>query len=396
MNARELAEDERIGGRLSDWNHEPSERIPDGHEGAREAAIGAELDAARPDAPAEHAVDLREHIEAHLLLRRASLGEVAQRRADLARIDQCGGSTGELLVRSTSDARGALGVEGTSRLEPPQQIVEVREHLHARAAPHVFGVDEVEPQPLAEKDEGRAGARRWRYGEGQEGHRAQGYPAYSDAASSQALPACGVQPYIAFRTTDLARPRSPVTSVDPFRLSTFRRIAVGSTNPVKFCAVHAVLALLVPAAEIVAIQVPSGVPDQPRGDDETIRGARARARAAREALDADLGVGIEGGIVEDATGMRTCAWAAVVGRDGRVAVGGSLAMPLPPAVARAVREGAELGEAMDRVSGRRDTKRGAGAVGILTAGLVDRQRAYEILVTYALAPFLSPEYWASP
>jgi non-canonical (house-cleaning) NTP pyrophosphatase len=30
----------------------------------------------------------------------------------------------------------------------------------------------------------------------------------------------------------------------------------------------------------------------------------------------------------------------------------------------------------------------------LTAGLVDRQRAYEILVTYALAPFLTPEYWA--
>jgi non-canonical (house-cleaning) NTP pyrophosphatase len=51
---------------------------------------------------------------------------------------------------------------------------------------------------------------------------------------------------------------------------------------------------------------------------------------------------------------------------------------------------------MDRASGRRDTKRGAGAVGILTAGLVDRQRAYEVLVTYALAPFLSPEYWADP
>jgi inosine/xanthosine triphosphatase len=113
-----------------------------------------------------------------------------------------------------------------------------------------------------------------------------------------------------------------------------------------------------------------------------------------QALDADLGVGIEGGIVEDARGMRTCAWAAVVGRDGRTAIGGSLAMPLPPAVARAVREGLELGAAMDRASGQRDTKRGAGAVGILTGGLVDRQRAYETIVAYALAPFISPEYWA--
>ena len=48
---------------------------------------------------------------------------------------------------------------------------------------------------------------------------------------------------------------------------------------------------------------------------------------------------------------------------------------------------------MDRVTGGRDTKHGAGAVGILTAGLVDRQRAYEALVTYALAPFLSPAYY---
>jgi hypothetical protein len=32
-------------------------------------------------------------------------------------------------------------------------------------------------------------------------------------------------------------------------------------------------------------------------------------------------------------------------------------------------------------------------VGILTAGLVDRQQAYETLVSYALAPFLTPGHW---
>ena len=64
-----------------------------------------------------------------------------------------------------------------------------------------------------------------------------------------------------------------------------------------------------------------------------------------------------------------------------------------PAFAALVRGGIELGHAMDQVSGGHDTKRGAGAVGILTAGLVDRQRAYEALVTYALAPFLAPEYY---
>lgn len=153
-----------------------------------------------------------------------------------------------------------------------------------------------------------------------------------------------------------------------------RRVAVGSTNPVKLAAARAVLQRLATDVTVEAIAVPSGVPDQPFGDDETIRGAIARARAARERLDADFGVGLEGGVVEMADGsMRTCAWAAVVSRSGRHGVGGSLAMPLPDSVAAMIRDGMELGHAMDMLTGQSKTKHGAGAVGILTAGLVDRQ-----------------------
>jgi inosine/xanthosine triphosphatase len=177
-------------------------------------------------------------------------------------------------------------------------------------------------------------------------------------------------------------------------LHSVRRVVVGSTNPVKVAAVRAVLVAAGASAEITATGVPSTVRDQPIGDDETIRGAIARARAAREATDAELGVGIEGGIVELPDGsMRTCAWAAVVDAKGRTGIGGSLAMPLPSAVAALVRGGLELGHAMDRYVNERDTKRGKGAVGILTAGLVDRQRAYESLVSYAMAPFLTPDLY---
>lgn len=171
------------------------------------------------------------------------------------------------------------------------------------------------------------------------------------------------------------------------------RVVVGSTNPVKIAAVRAVLERAGAAAHVHGITVPSGVSDQPVGDEETIRGAMQRARAALEATGADLGVGLEGGVVEERDHMRTCAWAAVVDREGRVGVGGSLAMMLPARVAALVRAGVELGHAMDQVTGNRDTKHGAGAVGILTAGLVDRQRAYESLVTYALARFLAPEHF---
>jgi non-canonical (house-cleaning) NTP pyrophosphatase len=63
-------------------------------------------------------------------------------------------------------------------------------------------------------------------------------------------------------------------------------------------------------------------------------------------------------------------------------------MPLPARVAELVRGGMELGHAMDAVTGERDVKRGVGAVGILTRGLVSRQQAYETLVAYALAGIL--------
>jgi inosine/xanthosine triphosphatase len=170
------------------------------------------------------------------------------------------------------------------------------------------------------------------------------------------------------------------------------RVAVGSTNPVKVGAARTMVQRLAPRAEVVGIAVPSGVPDQPWGDDETMRGAIARARAARAAQDADLGIGIEGGVVAEADGgVRSCAWAAVVGRDGREGIGGSLAMRLPDRVARLVRDGVELGHAMDALTGERNVKQGVGAVGILTAGLVTRQQAYEVLVAYALVPFLSDE-----
>jgi inosine/xanthosine triphosphatase len=176
-------------------------------------------------------------------------------------------------------------------------------------------------------------------------------------------------------------------------LDSVRLVAVGSVNPVKMAAARAVISPLAPVARFESVPVESSVPDQPFGDEETIHGARTRAESARASLDADLGVGIEGGCVETPDGMRTCAWAVIVDRDGKSGTGGSLAMPLPHRIARMIRDGAELGHAMDLLVAGHNTKQAAGAVGILTAGLVDRQRAYEMLVTYALAPFLTPEHW---
>ena len=61
---------------------------------------------------------------------------------------------------------------------------------------------------------------------------------------------------------------------DAFDLGALRHVAVGSANPVKLGAVRAVLARLAPDAAVEGVVVPSGVPDQPWGDAETIQGAR--------------------------------------------------------------------------------------------------------------------------
>ncbi len=173
-------------------------------------------------------------------------------------------------------------------------------------------------------------------------------------------------------------------------------VVVGSENPVKIAAVQAVIARCAPNAIVRGVAVESGVPDQPVGDEETQTGARQRARAALALTPtAQLAVGLEGGVVELPNGhMRSCAWAVVVDGNGTEGLGGSLAMPLPPRVATRIRAGEELGHAMDAEAQAVGTKHGRGAVGVLTAGLIDRQRAYEPMVTYALAPWLAPGFYA--
>jgi len=170
------------------------------------------------------------------------------------------------------------------------------------------------------------------------------------------------------------------------------RIAVGSTNPVKIAAAKAVLQRAFPPAEFFGVSVTGGVPDQPWGEAQTRLGAFNRAVNALRQTNADFGLGLEGGLVETSAGLMTCAWCALVDKTGRTGYGGGVKMLLPPAVAEAVRRNGELGPAMDRLVHQSDTKRGPGAVGILTGGLSSRQTAYEQLVAMAAAPFVTDFY----
>ncbi len=165
-----------------------------------------------------------------------------------------------------------------------------------------------------------------------------------------------------------------------------QRVVLASANPVK---VHATLAgfrRVFPevAFSIESVSVPSGVAAQPLTDAETLQGARTRAEnAAQQVADADYWVGMEGGVDEVEGDMLGFAWVVVRSRHGS-GMSRTAAFILPPRVAALVREGRELGEAVDIVYDRVGTKQGLGAVGLLTDGLIDRSKLYEPAVVLAL------------
>jgi len=172
------------------------------------------------------------------------------------------------------------------------------------------------------------------------------------------------------------------------------KVVVGSKNPVKIAAARSVLHRVYgDDVDVGSVDVESGVSDQPWGNEETLRGACNRAAAALSVDGAALGIGFEGGLIEVDGRIFTSAWCAVARDDGAMGVGGGANLLLPADVAEAVRAGAELGPAMDAFTGLEDTKHKDGAIGILTEGTIDRQGAYEHILTLALARLLTPEHY---
>ncbi|MEK7539864.1 MAG: inosine/xanthosine triphosphatase [Patescibacteria group bacterium] len=140
--------------------------------------------------------------------------------------------------------------------------------------------------------------------------------------------------------------------------------------------------------DLRGVFVPSGVPDQPTSDAQTLEGATHRAERASELEpQVDFWVGIEGGIEDTAQGMETFAWVVVKSNSGKIGQGKTGTFFLPERIAELVRQGKELGEADDIVFGRKNSKQENGAVGLLTQNVIHRTDFYVIAVILALIPF---------
>jgi inosine/xanthosine triphosphatase len=173
----------------------------------------------------------------------------------------------------------------------------------------------------------------------------------------------------------------------------YTRAAVGSTNPAKLEAVHRALARLAPGCAVEGVEVPSGVGKQPFGDEETRRGALARAQAALATSGADVAFGLEGGVIVEGGRPWLVSWVAVIDRAGLLGEASGLRMPLPRSATEKLRGGEELGEVIDALFDVHLSKQQAGAIGLLTEGFVSRTDAFADLVAMACAPLLRPDLY---
>ncbi|MCU4750793.1 inosine/xanthosine triphosphatase [Halobacteria archaeon AArc-curdl1] len=167
------------------------------------------------------------------------------------------------------------------------------------------------------------------------------------------------------------------------------KFVVGSQNPVKAAAVETALERYQPTVRPVAVD--SGVSEQPSDVDETITGAKTRAKRALAAADGEYGVGLEGGVARFNDELYLIMWAAVT--DGeRICCGSGPSLRLPDVVSAQLEAGRELGPVVDDLLGTDDIARAGGAAGAFTNGLIDREEALAGAVACAFGPFVTSEY----
>lgn len=212
-------------------------------------------------------------------------------------------------------------------------------------------------------------------------------------------------------SSQLSASSDPARAGLPNALPWLRRVRVGSRNAPKIQAVRDALGAFAPDLEVDGVEVESGVPEQPVGFEEILRGAKNRAEAALARGDCDLAAGIEDGLVtlpgvDDIPGLASatlnlgCAWLT----DGRrESFGLSSGFGYPDACAQiALREREPIGDLFDELwrSGDRDanerapTGRGVGNIGKLTLGVLTRTEYARHAVVCALVRYLHPDLYA--
>jgi len=149
--------------------------------------------------------------------------------------------------------------------------------------------------------------------------------------------------------------------------------------------------------DLITRKTESDVADTPVDDADLMRGACSRvqnllSQLAGEGIAADLFLGLEGGLhVEQFAGHRLVflrGWVYARDARGTGSFGCSPSIEVPKEIAEAVLDrGEDLGDVIDRFSGRLDVRSREGTWGVLTRDLITRGRSFEIATLAALAPY---------
>lgn len=171
-------------------------------------------------------------------------------------------------------------------------------------------------------------------------------------------------------------------------------VVVGSKNPVKLNATRNILGWIYGDITVSSTNVDSGVPDQPFGLDQTVKGAVNRAKNAFSE-EFDLSVGIESGLLmvpETLTGYIDLQWCAIY--DGNnITIGASSGFEYPPSVIKEVLNGVEVGDVMDKVTGVNDLGQKKGAVSYLSRDMLNRTENTEECVLTAMIPRMNNDIY---
>lgn len=174
------------------------------------------------------------------------------------------------------------------------------------------------------------------------------------------------------------------------------KIIVGSINPTKIQAAQLAIDRIYPKEKIKVggVETDSRVSAQPKSDLESIEGAINRATEVLTKTDADIAIGMEGGIEKVGDYYFECGWIAVIDRENKVGLGSTARFELSKKLAKEIFAGKEMKEVFNELTSRTDVATTDGAMGVLTVGHYKRAEAYSHGVLFAFAPFLSdPKFW---
>lgn len=177
------------------------------------------------------------------------------------------------------------------------------------------------------------------------------------------------------------------------------RIAVGSQNAVKVKAVAEEFSRLMPLrTEVRGLDVPTGVPEQPR-DAETLKGAQTRAIAARRAWpECDYAIGIEAGLVRfpGGEGYVEAQACVVVDRNGWETHGWGPAFHYPDWVTAKAVAGEMVSDVLGPIANDPALGSTTGAIGYLSQGRLDRTALSRIAVLMAFVPRFRRDLYILP